>query len=375
MKIKTFVVYLSALMLLLSSYFTSTEHNARYIKYLIFPLGLFFLLFYKNITIRRFLLYNLLLYTSLIAINFIISIYKGVFHIRFLEESFLLLIPVLTAAALTGGKEVNIRKAIDVFFGMYVTSFVLFFWKELLNVPKLISDFISAFRLSEYPTESWLAFPMGLFTLYYFLEKKKIHFIIAMVFFLLSFKRVALFGLVIVLAFWLLNEKIFKNPFRPKQITKFLLGLNVVFVTGIYLFVSGFFTAMVKKYFNVSINHLTQGRFVVYNDVLHKFSEDLWSGSSLGSIHLYLKSKYNNYEYIHSDILKIVIELGVISFIIWLLFFIMINLKGKKSVYIILFLNILFISDNVFIYFDTLFVFYLILAKYDHNISCKKGID
>src|SRR5690554_7375357 len=179
MKIKTFVVYLSALMLLLSSYFTSTEHNARYIKYLIFPLGLFFLLFYKNITIRRFLLYNLLLYTSLIAINFIISIYKGVFHIRFLEESFLLLIPVLTAAVLTGGKEVNIRKAIDVFFGMYVTSFVLFFWKELLNVPKLISDFISAFRLSEYPTESWLAFPMGLFTLYYFLEKKKIHFIIA----------------------------------------------------------------------------------------------------------------------------------------------------------------------------------------------------
>src|SRR5690554_6992042 len=115
MKIKTFVVYLSALMLLLSSYFTSTEHNARYIKYLIFPLGLFFLLFYKNITIRRFLLYNLLLYTSLIAINFIISIYKGVFHIRFLEESFLLLIPVLTDRKSTRLNSSHVRSSYAVF--------------------------------------------------------------------------------------------------------------------------------------------------------------------------------------------------------------------------------------------------------------------
>src|SRR5690606_8529972 len=112
-------------------------------------------------------------------------------------------------------------------------------------------------------------------------------------------------GFVVVLIFWLVNEKILKKSFRPKQFARLLLGVNILFVAGVYLFVSGFFTLFVKRYFNMSINHLTQGRFVVYNDVLHKFSDDLWSGSGLGSIHLYLKNKYENYEYIHSDILKI----------------------------------------------------------------------
>ncbi len=373
MGIRTLAIYLAAVVLLFASYYTSSEHIGRYLKYLIFPLFVFFLLFYKNIVVKKFLVYNLVLYTGLIALNFVVTMYNGVFHPRFLEESFLLIIPILTVAAITGGKETNIKNAIDVFFVAYVLSFLLFFWRELINVPKLIKGFVTAIRLSEFPTESWLAFPLGLFTIYYFLEKRRWFFLISLCFFLLSFKRIALVGFIVVLGFWFLNEKVLKKSFQPKQFAKLLLGVNIIFVASVYLFVSGFFSIFVKRYFNMSINHLTQGRFVVYNDVLNQFSQDLWTGSSLGSIHLYLRKKYETFEYIHSDILKIVIELGVFSFIIWLLFFIVINIKGEKSVYIILFLNILFITDNVFIYFDTLFVFYLILAKYDQEIIYRKN--
>lgn len=373
MGIRTLATYLAAVVLLFASYYTSSEHIGRYLKYLIFPLWVFFLLFYKNVVVKKFLVYNLVLYTGLVALNFTVTMFKGVFDPRFLEESFLLIVPILTAAAITGGKETNIKKAIDVFFVAYVLSFLLFFWRDLINVPKLIKGFTTAIRLSEFPTESWLAFPLGLFTIYYFLEKRKWFFLISFCFFLLSFKRIALVGFITVIGFWLLNEKIFKKSFQPKQFAKFLLGINIFFVVTVYLFVSGFFSIFVKRYFNMSINHLTQGRFVVYNDVLEQFSQDLWTGSSLGSIHLYLRKKYETFEYIHSDILKIVIELGVFSFIIWLLFFIVINIKGRKSIYIILFLNILFITDNVFIYFDTLFVFYLILAKYDQEILYRKN--
>src|SRR5690554_871510 len=316
MGIRALAIYLAAVVLLLASYYTSSEHIGRYLKYLIFPLFVFFLLFYKIIVVKKFLVYNLVLYTGLIALNFVVTMYNGVFHPRFLEESFLLIIPILTVAAITGGKETNIKNAIDVFFVAYVLSFLLFFWRELINVPKLIKGFVTAIRLSEFPTESWLAFPLGLFTIYYFLEKRRWFFLISLCFFLLSFKRIALVGFIVVLGFWFLNEKVLKKSFQPKQFAKLLLGVNIIFVASVYLFVSGFFSIFVKRYFNMSINHLTQGRFVVYNDVLNQFSQDLWTGSSLGSIHLYLRKKYETFEYIHSDILKIVIELWLFSFII-----------------------------------------------------------
>jgi hypothetical protein len=51
-----------------------------------------------------------------------------------------------------------------------------------------------------------------------------------------------------------------------------------------------------------------------------------------------------------------------------------INLTTLKSVAIVLYINILFLSDNVFIYFDTLFIFYLVLAKFDRDERLKRAL-
>jgi len=371
MKIQTLAIYLSAVILLLASYFTSMEHSGRYLKYLIFPVVGISLLFDKQFVIKKFLLNNFTLYLSLIFCNFLVMIFRGQSNTRFFEEVFLLLIPILTVLVITGSKETDIRKTIDVFFTAYILSFIMFFWKELLDVVGLLSSFFEAFKLSEFPTESWLAFPLGLFSIYYFFEKRKIYFSVSFLFFLLTFKRIAIIAFFIAILVWFIYSKIVRIKFSPMGTLGYFVGLNIGFIGLIYLFISDFFTHFVKTHTGISINHFTQGRFVVYKDVINRFSEHLWTGSSLGSIHLYLENKYEDYHFLHSDIFKVLIELGIILFIVWLIFFIMINIKGKRSVFLILFLNILFISDNVFIYFDTLFVFYLIVSKYDNDISQK----
>lgn len=371
MKIHKVAIYLSAVLLLAASYFTSLEHSGRYLKYLIFPvIGLSFL-FNAKFVVKRFILNNFILFLGLSLCNFFVLLYKNQINTRFFEEVFLLLIPILTVMLITGIKNGDIGKTIDLYFKTYCLSFVAFFWKDLLDLGNLLSSFRSALTLSEFPTESWLAFPLGVFSLYYFFEKRKWYFLISFFFFLLAFKRIAILGFIVVIIGYWVYFKLLKQKFNPIGALKSLVILNTVFISVIYLLVSNFFTTFVKTHTGITINHFTQGRFVVYKDVINQFATDIWTGSTLGSTHLYLRNKYEDYQYLHSDILKIMLELGIFLFIIWLILFIAINIKGKKSILLILFLNILFISDNVFIYFDTLFIFYLIISKYDNDISQK----
>jgi hypothetical protein len=145
------------------------------------------------------------------------------------------------------------------------------------------------------------------------------------------------------------------------------LALNIILLTILYAFINGDFTKLIYKNTGISVNQFSQGRFQIYNDIINHFSDKIWTGSSLGYTNIYLSTKYVEISFLHSDILKLIIEFGVISFLIWLIYFMYINISNYKSVPIVLFINILFLTDNVFIYFDTLFIFYLVLSKFDQD--------
>jgi len=359
-------------LLFLSALFTSYESPLRYLKYILFPLLTFFLFFIKRMNVSKLLLRNILLYIGLLAFNLIISTVSGKLSFRFIEESLLIMLPLLSVFIFVGFKNLNVGSAITTIFYSYVLAFFIFNFKFLINIPKLLSSFITALRLSYFPTESWMAFPFGVFTLYFLIEKNYKNSMIAGFFFLLSFKRISMFAFIIAISIYLLS-KFLNNRFNRNKVVGYFIVLNAVLLTTLYFFINGFFTRVIYKLTGISINHFSQGRFQIYNDVINHFSDRIWLGASLGFTHLYLDNKYEDISYLHSDILKIIIELGIVSFLIWLLYFMYINLSNKKAVPIVLFINILFLSDNVFIYFDTLFVFYLVLVKFDKDEQIQKN--
>jgi hypothetical protein len=370
-KLEKIVIYLSALILFISALFTSLESPVRYIKYLLFVVLITLLFLQKKMVVNTLLYKNLRLYFFLIVVNFLIALLLGNLTIRFVEESMLIFLPIFSAVLLLGFRKLNLNECITTFFYSYVAAFCIFYFADLVNVPKLLSSFINALRYSTFPTESWMAFPFGIFSIYYIVEKKNKLALFALVFFLLSFKRISMVGFIVSIGVYLLSYRYLNYNFNRKKITSYFLSLNLFFLGVLYLFINGFFTRIIYKQTGISINWFTQGRFQIYNDVINHFSDKTWLGSSLGSTHLFILQKYKDIAFLHSDILKIIIEFGFISFTIWLGYFMYINLGTKKSVPIILYINILFLSDNVFIYFDTLFILYLVLVKFKNDDSIK----
>jgi hypothetical protein len=368
----TFVAIITIFILFTSSLFTSSESNFRYIKYLLpFFLVFFQSCLYSKILINKTLKYNIILYTFLLIFNFIVSLILDNLQIRFLKEALLIMLPLISALIITGVLTKDLNKFITIMFWTYLISFVCYHFLEFLNIVKLVSSLLKALRSSEIATESWLAFPLGLFSLYFLIEKKKKMFLLAVVFFVFAFKRISIVAFLLsVLIYFLIVYKGYIK-FNRKKITFILIFLNVFFLSIIYFFIDGAFTKYIYRETGLSINHFTQGRFVVYKEALIQFKEGIWYGNALGSTNQFLSLRFKDIAFLHSDILKIIIEFGIILFIIWLLMFLVINLQSKKTLPLLLFLNVLFLSDNVFIYFDTLFIFYIMIAKFnsEENVS------
>jgi hypothetical protein len=370
----TLAVIITVIMLFMSSLFTSSESGLRYIKYFLpFILGLYLVFFYSNLSIDNVLKNNVLLYTFLLLLNFIVSLFLGNIQFRFFKESLLILLPLISAVLITGIMKKDLNKFINILFWTYLISFISFHIFDFLNVVKLISSLLKALTSSELATESWLAFPLGLFSLYFLLENKKRMFLLALIFFVFAFKRISIIAfLIATFIFFLINYKLF-IIYNKKKIVTLLIIINIIFITTIYLFIDGAFTRFIYRETGLTINHFTQGRFVVYKEALIQFREGLWYGNGLGSTNQFLSIRFKDIAFLHSDILKIIIEFGIILFIIWLVMFLIINLKGKKTLPLILFLNVLFLSDNVFIYFDTLFIFYIMIAKFNSEENVSKN--
>ena len=322
---------------------------------------------FRSLKFDKTLLQNFVLYGGIFLFNLLISSISGLLSFRFFQEVVLIALPVITALLITGFKNLSIAKLIDKLFIVYILAFVCFFYKELLNFPLLITSFVKALKLSTFPTESWMAFPFGMFLIYYIDQKNRIRIIISLLFFMMCFKRITFLAFFMSYGIYWFLYLFLKLEFNKRKLVIYILGLNFLLLINMYMFVNGFYSYIIKQYTGITINHLTQGRFRIYNDAIDYFSDYIVFGSSLGITNIYLSEKFKDIAFLHSDLLKLILEIGILMFIIWLVSFMIINLNTKKSIPVILYINILFISDNVFIYFDTLFLFYLILIYYNKH--------
>jgi len=368
-KLPVFITFL----ILFPLFFSLRTFNPalRYSVYIL-PFLILFVLYLSVTLKRRFQVYifrkyfrpYIILYGLMVTYSLVVLILKRSVYSRFFEEAFLIFAPLLFASFLFLYYAPN-RKGRYIkytFWGMIV----VYFLHRGANITSVISDlgyFISqAFITSSIKTESGLASVFGLFGLYFFLQGNKKYSLLAFLFLLLSFKRIAFLGVLLSLLVYLLISKIVKiriaRPTR-KILPLLFVGLNALFILGLMQFVRGTFDDRIIELVHMTPNQLTVGRYVIYQAVLEQ-NEPSWLGIGLGKVTSVLENEPYHLKNLHSDVFKFYLEWGPVFFVILIYNLYAFNLHSKKMFILMVYLNTLLLTDNVFIYFYVMFIFYLL---------------
>ncbi|MBB6612126.1 hypothetical protein H7F15_13835 [Pontibacter sp. Tf4] len=219
--------------------------------------------------------------------------------------------------------------------------------------------------MSDAKFESTTSFIFGLFTLFFFFKKQKLHGIFALIFLILSFKRIAILGVFAGLSLHVLLRKnsLFNQHAKFIFIT-IIIVINFIVPLIQILIATGSFDDIVENLTGITANHFTQGRQYIYDAIVGKFGLPSFTGEGIGSLNSYLISKEDNINNVHSDLLKNLYEFGYIFFALWVFFFYAFLLKRKHigALCLAIYINIVFITDNVMIYYEVMFVYYLMIV-------------
>jgi len=368
----------SIVIYLIFSYAPFVYDGLKYLKYMLPVIPLVFLAWIGKITsfrpLTKYFYQNLILYIILFFISLVVCFLKGIYT-RYFIEVLLVFCPLLFAFAISFSY-VNENKKIFiriVFLGT-IGTYLLDKWQYLLTIlihPGLLID---AIKTSTIETESGMAFVFGLFFLYYLMERDKKNIWISLVFCVISFKRICLAGIAICFVFWFLfkNKELILQKYRT-AISLFLVVGNLFVILFFFKLISGEYDKLINQYMGTSTNKLLMGRYSLYKSVMPIIGDVKIFGIGFGKIPDILLKSNSGLLNFHSDILKMFLELGPILFVLWLFYFFYFNSKNLKLFITALYLNVLFLSDNVFVYFDVMFFFYFFAILYisEGNISNK----
>jgi len=335
------------------------------IKYLLPLIPLFFIFLFNrficNRVVMQYFLRNMILYLFIFSISFLVCFFIG-FYKRYFIEIFLVFCPLLFAFGLSFFYQKSTQNTyLKIVFWGTIASYLVDKGVEILPVihhPQLLID---AIKKSTISTESGAGFIFGILFLYYLMENEKKNMFISLLFCLLSFKRISLVGIVVSFLFWFfLRNKKDKIQNKPVRFSLLMVAVNFIFIMLCFQLVSGRYDEFISQYLGISTNQLLMGRYQLYKSVMLLFGDIHLLGIGFGkTVDVLIKNDFPLKNF-HSDILKNFLELGPILFFIWIFYFYYNNVMNFKLLVIAVYLNMLFLSDNVFIYFEVMFLFYLL---------------
>ena len=358
----------------LMSYLSLFSPDLRYMKYSLPVIGWFF---YMNRTAgtespsiviaRKYLTEFLKLYCAIFLFYFFVQLLTGTITTRYFANCLFVLLPLLFMYVLL--PFIKIEKIrfyfLYISFGTilgYVLEKQSSIFETLLNWQQLLAGIEDSTVSSEsnlYPF--LLAFTL-VFACFYKLQWKYIF--VLLVFMLLGFKRIVIFGVISFLAlnmFPRLYDHIILRPRRFSYIFAFIV--SVIIMTYYYV-ANGVFDDFLFNTFGLYTNAFLQGRQELYRLVIDKLNDSNFIlGSGIGSVDdvlLTYRVQISNITNLHSELLRWFLEVGGILYFIWMYKFFLNSLSTRFNMLLFLFLFIILLTDNVFIYFDCMFYIYLL---------------
>lgn len=230
-----------------------------------------------------------------------------------------------------------------------------------------------------FETNSDLVLSLGLLLIYYsdkfvkIRDKNNKHAILTAVLILLGGKKISFIALVLICVFFILSNRI-----SDRKKIKIERIVSVVFIVGCLLYIflvdSGLLSSLVA-----SRGIDTMGRMRMYNYIGRYISFSptfLGKGYSFANLMLEkdMVHTYNGKIYgLHSDILKIYVEMGFILFVLWLIYFLLIlpdkidKKYGPKVSnlfwFMTIYLFVTYLTDNTINYFITQSLYIILLLN------------
>lgn len=264
-------------------------------------------------------------------------------------------------------------------FTRYLSYFVvlltlLFFVQDFQSIGSLLRNLTRFLLSSKSDTESTYASVYGILCVYFFVTKKYRLFALALLLVIIGSKRIVLGGVFISILIGTIIERL--NLSSKIVISGAVLG-NIMMVAFLVNMSSGTYDAIVREYLGISTNQLVMGRAVIYKTVLENFDGFFLFGQGLGSTSHFLQSSnflINDSRLLHSDLLKIYLELGFILFIVYFYTFYRFTKYSKKTIYVLLYINVLYLTGNTLIFVHVNIIMYLILTAIYVKYENPRGI-
>ncbi|MFC5694241.1 hypothetical protein ACFPU0_01560 [Pseudomonas sp. GCM10022186] len=206
------------------------------------------------------------------------------------------------------------------------------------------------------PLEGSESFVFGAFALAFAMNKKRALTIISLLLLIITLKRIALLGFLVCMLLWMMPGNL-KNILVSRAA---VLSVNALVVATIVIFTSGALDDVILEFTGKTPSGLTLGRNelyagVVQDMILHPYG--LLFGNGAGTAYERALVMYHGEllkPNLHCDTLKIFYEYGILFFAYF--FYSMGGSKESKTRIMAVYISVLFATDNVIIYSNTMFI-------------------
>lgn len=304
--------------------------------------------------------------TIVCAWSFIVIGATSDYYARFFEEAVFLFAP-LGAAMICASLR---REDGDwPFFVLLAILTMDYFWEigletmaEALRQP---GAFLASLLESTAPTESIRAFSFGVLAIFLLARRRLLSAAFCLALACMAGKRIVLLGLLAAIPLVYITPAL-DRPRRRVALTAVAIALNVTIALALRNLEQWGIASRIQEATMQSADAVLMGRAKLYALLSDRLPDSPLLGAGLGRITHVLQSEDAWLTNTHSDVLKHFIELGPLMFALWIGCFYWTS-RHRGALALTVFTNILFLSDNVSIYFDVMFPFYLAFAYLDHR--------
>jgi hypothetical protein len=283
------------------------------------------------------------------------------FYARYFEEALFLLAPLGAAMVCASLKRHDGSGPLIAVFGVLAADYILEIglqpFHEAVIHPAL---FVSDLMQSVAPTESVRAFSFGVLAVAFLARRQGGMAAFALVLAVIAGKRIVLAGLLVAVPVALLAPAL-ESTKRRAAITLLAVAINVFMVLSIRNLEEWGIADQIQDATLQSADAVLMGRARLFALLADRLPDSPVVGVGLGRITHILIEERAWLTNTHSDLLKHFIEVGPLMFSLWIGCFYWFS-RHRGPLALAIFMNVLFLSDNVSIYFDVMFPFYLALA-------------
>lgn len=365
------VIYLYFFSVLVGELFLS---QVRYLMYLIPLLPITLYLFRSGFKIEsnfdRIILQLVLILIYAFFVSFALNIYDENSILRALKELLFVCLPILFAIPMR--KYIRVENFDKIMIQLFVFFNIFYLVNNYNFILSTISNIGTFFVSSKSELESTYALVYGVFPVYFYAIKKRKFLFLSVPLVLFGSKRIAIIAsLSAILLSFIIDQLRFKN----KAIKFIALIFNILVVYILYLLATGDLNVLIKNLIGVHPDYLTMGRATTWEFILRNMDINFLFGNGIGSTSTFLQFgiiQDSNFGLIHSDLLKLTIEFGVIAGSLYIISLYRLVDLSRVVLPILIYMNVLYITGNSLIYVHVNILVFLIISrliKANENLS------